>query len=306
MDALGRLMKSPGGFIASWALGTCPQKCRVSLFGLSTLHGKSVPWHQDKTPHDVHESRVKRDRVLCFFVVLVIYRWMFFLNIYIYIWSPPKIYLFWFFTAYYIIYIIYIYIFVIKCLALVWKNTAQKDTWQDQFVAPPRPSHSSSRIFEAAFSWGSGRCSVEERPIRRGICYLQRQRHSQPPDEFYYPSKVKTCWNSLVEYPPVFFHLEFWILIMISYISSLEGHLFAAAGWIADGAWPNCCATRHASMQCWNWMQQFAANGSRNSSAISLHPIDHLSTKGLNCLRTVYDRCIRCIHNIFRCYSVVS
>lgn len=35
-------------------------------------------------------------------------------------------------------------------------------------LLPPRPSHSSSRIFEAAFSWGSGRCSVE-RPLRRGI-----------------------------------------------------------------------------------------------------------------------------------------
>ena len=194
MDALGRLMTSPGGFIASWALGTCPQKCHVSLFGLSTLHGKSVPWHQDKIPHDVHESRVKRDRVSCFLLCWSFIDGCVFLNIYIYKY-------------------IYMYIFVIKCLALVWKNTAQTDTWQDQLVAPPRPSHSSSRIFEAAFSWGSGRCSVEERPIRRGICYLQRQRHSQPPDEFYYPSKVKTCWNSLVEYPPVFFtwNFEYWL-----------------------------------------------------------------------------------------------
>ena len=103
-------MKSPGGFIASWALGTCPQKCRVSLFGLSTLHGKSVPWHQDKTPHDVHESRVKRDRVLCFFVVLVIYRWMFFLNIYIYMVPPKDLPVLVFYSILYNIYYIYIYI----------------------------------------------------------------------------------------------------------------------------------------------------------------------------------------------------
>ena len=65
----------PGGFIASWALGTCPQRCHVSLFGSSTLREKSVPWQS--TPNSAAQW-VKSQERPCFFLCFVIYRSMFF------------------------------------------------------------------------------------------------------------------------------------------------------------------------------------------------------------------------------------
>lgn len=118
----------PGGFIASWALGTCPQRCHVSLFGSSTLREKSVPWQS--TPNSAAQW-VKSQERPCFFCVSSFIDRCFF------------------------IFVMPVFGTYLDCI------TGHPD--RINLLLPPRPSHSSSRIFEAAFSWGSGRCG----PLKR-------------------------------------------------------------------------------------------------------------------------------------------
>lgn len=142
----------PGGFIASWALGTCPQRCHVSLFGSSTLREKSVPWQS--TPNSAAQW-VKSQERPCFFCVSSFIDRCFF-------------------------------IFVLcQCSALIW--TASPDTLTGSICCSPqgqaiRLRESLKQHFpEAQDVAGRWRETTSQRH-----CCLQWQRHSHPSDEFCY------------------------------------------------------------------------------------------------------------------------